>query len=74
MDRSNPGTPKQIRWQRQTPALLALMALMTTMAIILACSTAAACTNFLITAGASEDGSTMVTYTADSHSFYGGYL
>ncbi|MBD3222781.1 dipeptidase [bacterium] len=30
-----------------------------------------ACTNFLITAGASADGSTMITYSADSHSFYG---
>jgi len=32
---------------------------------------ATACTNFLITAGASADGSTMITYSADSHSFYG---
>ena len=32
---------------------------------------AMACTNFLITAGASADGSTMITYSADSHSFYG---
>ncbi|MFW6277614.1 MAG: dipeptidase, partial [Prolixibacteraceae bacterium] len=29
------------------------------------------CTNFLITRGASVDGSTMVTYAADSHSLYG---
>ena len=29
------------------------------------------CTNFLITRGASADGSTMVTYAADSHSLYG---
>ncbi|MCP4574058.1 MAG: dipeptidase [bacterium] len=32
---------------------------------------ASACTNFLITNDASADGSTMVTYTADSHGFYG---
>lgn len=32
---------------------------------------ATACTNFLITKGASTDGSTMVTYSADSHSLYG---
>lgn len=32
---------------------------------------AAACTNFLVTKGASTDGSTMVTYAADSHSLYG---
>lgn len=30
-----------------------------------------ACTNFLVTKGASADGSTMVTYSADSHSLYG---
>ncbi len=29
------------------------------------------CTNFLISRGASVDGSTMVTYAADSHSLYG---
>ncbi|MDZ7739020.1 MAG: C69 family dipeptidase [Bacteroidales bacterium] len=30
-----------------------------------------ACTNFLVTRGASEDGSTMITYSADSHVLYG---
>lgn len=30
-----------------------------------------ACTNFLVTPGASADGSTMVTYAADSHVLYG---
>jgi dipeptidase len=30
-----------------------------------------ACTNYLITPGASEDGSTMITYAADAHVFYG---
>ncbi|MBN2282225.1 MAG: C69 family dipeptidase [Candidatus Marinimicrobia bacterium] len=30
-----------------------------------------ACTNFLITKGASETGSTMITYAADSHELYG---
>jgi len=30
-----------------------------------------ACTNFLITKGASTDGSTMVSYAADSHDLYG---
>ncbi len=29
------------------------------------------CTNFLITRGASVDGSTMITYSADSHNLYG---
>jgi dipeptidase len=37
----------------------------------LAGSDAAACTNFLVTKGASADGSTMITYAADSHEFYG---
>ncbi|MBE0666895.1 MAG: C69 family dipeptidase, partial [Bacteroidales bacterium] len=30
-----------------------------------------ACTNFLITKGATKDGSTMITYSADSHVLYG---
>ena len=30
-----------------------------------------ACTNFLITKGASVDGSVMISYTADSHTLYG---
>ncbi len=30
-----------------------------------------ACTNFLVTKGASTDGSTFITYSADSHSTYG---
>ena len=30
-----------------------------------------ACTNFLITKGASADGSTMISYAADSHVLYG---
>jgi hypothetical protein len=30
-----------------------------------------ACTNFLITKGASVDGSCMITYAADSHTLYG---
>ena len=42
------------------------------MAIMLATVTIAdACTNLLITKGASKDGSTMVTYSADSHVLYG---
>lgn len=34
-------------------------------------NTAKACTNFLITKGASTDGSTMISYAADSHVLYG---
>jgi dipeptidase len=33
--------------------------------------TAAACTNFLVSKGATADGSTMITYAADSHELYG---
>ena len=33
--------------------------------------TAAACTNFIVTRGASTDGSVMVSYAADSHQLYG---
>ncbi|MBN1885051.1 MAG: C69 family dipeptidase, partial [Candidatus Krumholzibacteriota bacterium] len=37
----------------------------------LAAAPAAACTNFLVTKKASADGSTMITYAADSHELYG---
>jgi dipeptidase len=30
-----------------------------------------ACTNFLVTKGASQDGATMISYSADSHTLYG---
>ena len=30
-----------------------------------------ACTNFLVTKGASVDGSTMITYSADSYALFG---
>ncbi|MBR2959610.1 MAG: C69 family dipeptidase, partial [Bacteroidales bacterium] len=40
-------------------------------AAMLVVSTADACTNFLFTKGATKDGSTMITYAADSHTLYG---
>ena len=40
-------------------------------AAMLVASTADACTNFLFTKGATKDGSTMITYAADSHTLYG---
>lgn len=40
-------------------------------AALWAISPAFACTNFIITKGASTDGSIMVTYAADSHQLYG---
>ncbi|MCQ2294264.1 MAG: C69 family dipeptidase [Bacteroidales bacterium] len=40
-------------------------------AILMIGYTASACTNFLFTKGATADGSTMITYAADSHTLYG---
>ncbi len=39
--------------------------------IIFATSTSLACTNFLVTKGASKDGSVMISFSADSHVLYG---
>ena len=41
------------------------------LAVVVALTPALACTNFIITKGASTDGSVMVTYAADSHGLYG---
>ena len=38
---------------------------------VFAYGAAAACTNFIVTKGASTDGSAMVSYAADSHALYG---
>lgn len=43
----------------------------TTLGLLLTPTAADACTNFLVTRGASADGSTMITYAADSHTLYG---
>ena len=51
----------------KTTALIIALAL----ALTLAAVPVWACTNFLITKGASVDGSTMITYAADSHELYG---
>ena len=50
--------------KRETKTLLAA-------AITLVTGQALACTNFLVTPGASADGSSMVSYAADSHVLYG---
>ncbi len=39
--------------------------------LVLSSKTTSACTNYLITKGASTDGSTMISYAADSHVLYG---
>ena len=45
---------------------------LTALALLLAAgSQLEACTNVLVTKGASKDGSTMITYAADSHELYG---
>ena len=41
------------------------------LAVMVALTPALACTNFIITKGASTDGSVMVSYSADSHQLYG---
>lgn len=48
-----------------------LLTLALTVAGAIAGREATACTNFIITRGASTDGSIMVTYAADSHQLYG---
>ena len=42
-----------------------------TFALLAGTATALACTNFIVTKGASTNGSVMVTYAADSHQLYG---
>ena len=58
---SNQGRPIMMR---TTLALLLIVS-------VVAPRDAACCTNILVTPGASTDGSTLITYSADSHSFYG---
>jgi dipeptidase len=48
-----------------------ILAILAVLALALPNPAAWACTNFLITKGASADGSTMITYAADSHELYG---
>ncbi len=45
--------------------------LIAAIALTLSGNTALACTNFIVTKGASTDGSIMVSYSADSHQLYG---
>ncbi len=45
--------------------------LLTTALALLSASSLFACTNYLVTKGASTDGSTMISYAADSHVRYG---
>ena len=46
-------------------------ALLTAILSLLAWGSALACTNLIVTRGASTDGSNMVSYAADSHQLYG---
>lgn len=39
--------------------------------IVMLSASASACTSYLVTKGASSDGSVMITYSADSHTLYG---
>lgn len=45
--------------------------LLTLMLLIVSAYSSFACTNFIVTKGASADGSVMITYSADSHVHYG---
>jgi len=47
-----------------------MKALLFSIAVVV--GTVVACTNFLVTPGASEDGASMISYAADSHALYGG--
>jgi len=44
------------------------------LSLIIMTSAAEACTNFMVTPGASADSSSMITYSADSHTLYGELL
>ena len=48
-----------------------LLTISLTLISVLLINTGFACTNFLVTKGASTDGSTMITYAADSHVLFG---
>lgn len=61
---TRPSRPSPRRHRIALPVCCAL-------ATLAAPRPAAACTNFLVTRGASVDGSTMITYSADSHVRYG---
>lgn len=47
------------------------IAILSLLTVVLGIQSPNACTNFLVTKGASADGSTMITYAADSHTLYG---
>lgn len=64
-------THRPRRPNRTPRGALRVVALALVATMLVASPEALACTNFLISAGASADGSTMVTYSADSHEFYG---
>lgn len=57
--------------QKNTNLFLMCISLLICIPLFSFISPAKACTNFLVTKGASVDGSTMITYAADSHIRYG---
>jgi dipeptidase len=48
-----------------------LVYLLTLLVLVFTAKTTLACTNFLVTKGASTDGSSFISYNADSHTLYG---
>ncbi len=53
--------------KKRTLSLLAVSAA----ALLAGIPVAEACTNFIVTPGASSDSTTLVSYSADSHTIYG---
>jgi len=64
-------TEKQIIINTQTMKKLFLTVSLAILAIAVTNISGYACTNFLITKGATVDGSTMISYSADSHVLFG---
>ena len=48
-----------------------ILTVLSFLAVMMVAGNTQACTNFLFTKGATKDGSTMITYAADSHVLYG---
>lgn len=66
------GTTMKMMTRNTLAILLAVTVVVAIAAIVtFKAFNAAACTNLLVTKGASADGSTMISYSADSHELYG---
>jgi dipeptidase len=69
---ADPGTLTYAEAHPRHSSVAGILALLLALsAAVFVSRPAAACTNLLVTPGASTDGSTFVTYVADSHQLYG---